>query len=574
MSDNKDLLVDYQPLEYDKEVIKESIDKDDGPLVVEGTLQRADAKNQNGRVYPKDVLKDEAERYMKEKVNKNNALGELDHPDCLKKHSAQALTVDGFKYISNVEVGESIVTINPDTGDVEIEEVQEVIDEEYSGPMYQISSGRMDIQVTPNHRFLLLPRKDYPDRDPYWVNAEELYENRTSHSKSRIPKEIWGGWNGKSNVNGTSKPLHENFAFPSIDSDVFFKFIGIWLADGDTVTDRNVVQLHQVKEESTQEIRTLLSKFPNDLTWSEENKENGFGNTKTIFRTRNSELYSYLRDNFGEDCYSKEIPADVKNAPPEKIKNLLDWFVKGDGTEFETQRSDTRRRFFSTSEKLVDDLQEIALKLGHNGSIQEFDPMNDAPIGDRKIKSENKEKLYIYEFLKNDGYGLDKRCSDIKRFNFDGRVTCLSVPNGTFYAKDENGACFWTGNSSVVNLKNVSHNVIDMEWDGNDLNGKLEILDTPSGEILQDLLEAGIRLGISSRGLGSVSKRRDGAVEVQDDYSIVCFDMVSSPSTHGAFIEPINEAVDRRRVEEAQKWHSVDRMAQEIVGELSEKYSV
>lgn len=126
--------------------------------------------------------------------------------------------------------------------------------------------------------------------------------------------------------------------------------------------------------------------------------------------------------------------------------------------------------------------------------------------------------------------------------------------------------------SSVVNLKNVSHNVIDMEWEGNDLNGKIEILSTPSGEILKDLLEAGIRLGISSRGLGSVSKRRDGAVEVQDDFELVCFDFVSNPSTHGAFMEPINENIDREKLKEAQRWHSVDRIAQEIVGELSDEY--
>jgi len=73
--------------------------------------------------------------------------------------------------------------------------------------------------------------------------------------------------------------------------------------------------------------------------------------------------------------------------------------------------------------------------------------------------------------------------------------------------------------SSVVNLKNVSHNIVDMGWDGDDLVGTVEILPTPSGNILKDLLKAGILLGISSRGLGSVKKdMREGADVVQDDF--------------------------------------------------------
>lgn len=127
--------------------------------------------------------------------------------------------------------------------------------------------------------------------------------------------------------------------------------------------------------------------------------------------------------------------------------------------------------------------------------------------------------------------------------------------------------------SSVVNLKNVSHNVVDMSWDGNDLKGKIEVLSTPSGKILKELLKSGIRVGISSRGLGSVSNNHDGSVTVEDDFELIAFDFVSNPSTHGAFMEPINESVDRERVERANKWHSVNKIAQDIVSELSTEYN-
>lgn len=100
--------------------------------------------------------------------------------------------------------------------------------------------------------------------------------------------------------------------------------------------------------------------------------------------------------------------------------------------------------------------------------------------------------------------------------------------------------------SPVVNLANVSHNVLDLWWDGNNLMGKIEILSTPSGNIAKELLKAGIRLGISSRGMGSVKSIGEGKVEVQDDYTIVCWDLVSNPSTQGAFMNPVNESVSHK----------------------------
>ena len=102
--------------------------------------------------------------------------------------------------------------------------------------------------------------------------------------------------------------------------------------------------------------------------------------------------------------------------------------------------------------------------------------------------------------------------------------------------------------SSVVNLNNVSHNVLKIWWDGDDLKGAVQILETPSGNILKALFKAGITLGISSRGLGSVKElRNEGTVEVQEDFELICWDFVSNPSTHGAFMRPthMNESVNK-----------------------------
>ena len=99
--------------------------------------------------------------------------------------------------------------------------------------------------------------------------------------------------------------------------------------------------------------------------------------------------------------------------------------------------------------------------------------------------------------------------------------------------------------TSVVNLANASHNILDVWWNGDDVMGKVEVLPTPSGNILKELLRSGIKLGISSRGLGSVKQISEDTVAVQKDFELVCWDFVSNPSTHGAFMYPMNESVDK-----------------------------
>jgi len=89
--------------------------------------------------------------------------------------------------------------------------------------------------------------------------------------------------------------------------------------------------------------------------------------------------------------------------------------------------------------------------------------------------------------------------------------------------------------SSVVELKNVSHVVKEAYMQGDVVYGSIEILDTPSGKIIQSLIESGVTLGISSRGVGSTKKQGNSQI-VQDDFQLICFDMVSEPSTPGAFV--------------------------------------
>ena len=122
--------------------------------------------------------------------------------------------------------------------------------------------------------------------------------------------------------------------------------------------------------------------------------------------------------------------------------------------------------------------------------------------------------------------------------------------------------------SSVVNLNNVSHNVLEMAFKGDDLVGKVEVLSTPSGNILKELFKSGIKLGISSRGMGSVKevmKEGENTLEVQPDFELIAFDFVSNPSTHGAFLSPVNESVNKVV---DKKYNNIDRIITDIIREF------
>jgi len=95
--------------------------------------------------------------------------------------------------------------------------------------------------------------------------------------------------------------------------------------------------------------------------------------------------------------------------------------------------------------------------------------------------------------------------------------------------------------SSIINLKNVSHIIRDLWWDGDHVVGKIEILPTASGNILRALIENNVQVGVSSRGMGSLSQNRDGVLEVQDDFELLCWDFVSTPSNPGSYMHMIKE---------------------------------
>jgi hypothetical protein len=101
--------------------------------------------------------------------------------------------------------------------------------------------------------------------------------------------------------------------------------------------------------------------------------------------------------------------------------------------------------------------------------------------------------------------------------------------------------------SSIISLKNVSHIIRDIQWNGDKVIGKIEILPTVSGNILKALIENNVMVGVSSRGMGSLKPLGEGTMEVQDDFELLCWDFVSTPSNPGSYMNLVKEGLEHKQ---------------------------
>ena len=179
----------------------------------------------------------------------------------------------------------------------------------------------------------------------------------------------------------------------------------------------------------------------------------------------------------------------------------------------------------------------------------------------KSILRESKEKPGVYEVE-----GVMQRAKAHKQ---NGRVYAKPIlERETKRYMDEfvkNGNAFGEldhPESPVVSLKNASHIVKELWWKGDDLMGRIELLNTPAGNIVKEICKAGHTIGISSRGTGSVQQTNEGTLEVQDDFELVCWDFVSNPSTHGAFMNPVS--LNEGKIK-ASKYSNLDSIINDIL---------
>lgn len=559
--------------------------KDDGFMILTGILQRANFRNQNGRIYKKHILEREMNNYQKV-INEKRSFGE-----CVEE-GARILTKGGWKDFKDLVDNEYVYTINMNTKKIESQRIIRKIEKEYNSYLYHFKNRNIDIKVTPNHQFFLIDR--YGQNQV--VTAEDIYNNRLRYSHSYIPKT--GTFEPPESrdfftlmpisvIKGTQE-LKEKYSHSvQINMEVWMAFLGFYLAEGHCGRNKNennyTVCITQNEGSRAERFRKILAGFPKDIIWKERHKsgsENGI-----IFYTIDKRLHTYLKQ-LGNK-YNKFIPIDVKMLDPKYLRILLDWFILGDGRRRSIKNREQKYyvsnlnpetfsvsekmlnvaiEVFSVSRKLVEDLQEIALKSGFSGNIH-IRPAEQQINGGFNTKIKNAHDLYILHLSTTKGISLKEKSLKIDKVLYSGKVYCVETPNSTFYCENK-GKTFWShncdhSNDAVVNLKNVSHMILRIWWDNDDLMGVLKVLKTPSGAILEGIIHSGGTIGISSRALGSLQETPQGNI-VGEDLEIICYDAVSQPSVQNAYLH-LNESKIYNRNEIFSKADRINRALNNIL---------
>jgi len=514
-----------------------------GGMILSGKLQEADVQNGNGRVYPYDVLVREVKNYQK-LVKEHRALGE-----CVDSET-QIMTEDGWKYISDISDDEDIFTLNTETNEIETQQITRKVVLPFEGEMLHFTNGRsIDMMLTPTHNVLYYTRTGNAVKILADAVSTMLENNSgdISHSYLKRAGAIWKG----------NSPETYDIGERKVDTEAFVAFLGIYLSEGCVSQTTNKVQITQKKEKEIQEIDALLSELP--FGFYKYERKNG----TVDFISSDKDLVKYLRP-FGKS-YEKYVPKDIKNLSPNLLDVFLEWFLKGDGRNRHNRKNEIMRELYTTSKQLSNDFSEIFFKLGSAASINER-KQKDRMIEGRKILAENSRLLYIVsESTARNAY-LSSRFVNVEKVKYNDNVYCVTVPNKTWLMK-RNGKVCWTSNcdhpeDSVINLRNASHLVTDIWMENKSVMGKVKILNTQAGQTLRALVEDGVQLGISSRGMGSVSESK-GQTIVEDDFQLICFDFVSEPSTPGAYM--MREAKDLRTPNVFTKADRINRLLNEVL---------
>lgn len=516
-------------------------------LYIEGIFLQGNVCNRNKRMYQLDTLREGVKAYTNSYLSKDRAVGELGHP-CLSGDARLLSVKSGWKHIQNCEENELVYTLNPKTKEIEIQPINKVVINHHEGVMYTIKNRGIHTKVTPDHRFLIINGRNTGEYK--YITAQEIFEDLNGENK-------YQKWYIPKYSNGLETETPEYYTIPKSDTltkvnertekyledlniefDTFSAFLGIYLAEGFCSGKHNGsynIGISQKQGYKAEKISEILHSM-DGLTWNES-----FYGDKIIWTCYDRRLGEYLYQ-FG-NCYNKYIPRDfIESLNVDSARTFIEYFVLGDGRG-EVQKAYSRCDAFSTSKQLIDDIAQVATIAGFGVSLFEELPKEDYIFADRVIKAENKSPLYFCRFLTAKGVYLDNRFLSIESESWNDNVYCIQVENTNFMV-EQNGYTYWTGNCGpTINLDRVSHKIIALEERGNNFYGKAKILtNLPMGKIAAGLYEEGVKLGVSSRGVGSLIPTNEGYSIVGKDFMLsTAADIVHDPSAPEAFVDGIME---------------------------------
>ncbi len=350
----------------------------------------------------------------------------------------QVLTKDGWKYFYEVSKKDKVFTLKNETGEVELQKPVKFYEFDHEGELYNFKSKKLDLLVTPNHNMIVdqynpeLLSENYKRK---FVKAKDF--NPSTHF---IPKQAI--WKGKKEeyftlpavqiikYSGyTGRYRKEKLKEKEIPMSKWIPFFGFWLAEGCTSLqkrkrkDRNKpyyeyqIRITQNEGKNAEEFKRVLERLPFPYLTKKAGK-------KLEFCIWSKQLFSYLR-RFGASG-EKFVPEEIKGLEKNHLSSLLGWMMKGDGYE-----GNGNIEYYTKSEKLANDVQEVILKIGLTANIY------------RK----NKGKFSWYKVCNSRSKHFRLSKESVKKVDYKGKVYCLEVPNHTLYVRRNGRAC-WCGNSA------------------------------------------------------------------------------------------------------------------------------
>lgn len=495
-------------------------------FIVSAVFQKYGVKNANGRIYPEDILKREVDKYINNQIKNRCAIGALDHPSCVPSNY-YALTDKGWKKVEDIKFGEKLLTLNEDRK-IEVKPILDVISEPYKGEMVSMVGKNLHVMVTPNHKFPVL-------------NCDSSGFNFYT-AKEILDKEITNQENCKFLKNGLWEGISENnFILEALEKDEITKLtkkkeqkfysnqliipINLWnefityLIVFATFVERKGEKLILFKDKN-KEVSFLLDELFNKLPFLYKTKVNKNGNKKYIVSDKR--VLKYLED------YDVNVPVDIKNLERKHLSKFLETISLLLQIKYEKKYKKLHNnQLYVQTEKLAFDLDEIIFKLGYNSSLKQH------------------KEGYVLTMGIGETMSLSDDTITLSEKKYDGKVYCFTVENHTFFLKDDKGNTICSGNSSTLSGHDVSHNILNLRWEGRTLVGEMKLHLSPgfrkygicstSGDLAANMLMDGIQIGVSSRAVGSVENKL-GALIVGNDLELIGWDIVIENSTPGAKI--------------------------------------
>ncbi|HDZ18920.1 hypothetical protein LCGC14_1539650 [marine sediment metagenome] len=326
-------------------------------------------------------------------------------PNCYSSDT-EILTETGWKTFDKLNKGEKVMTFDHEKRILEFQKPEKIHWMKYNGEMIHFEHRELDLLVTPNHRMLVKNRKS---------EKIEVLEAGSLIGEKEIF--LTGIWEGESPEYFTIDEYDFKFNRKREKQEIkltdWIQFMGLYLSEGyvtDTENEHRVYICQTKNSKYFKAFEKILSKLPFKNSYREEDSK---------FRINSIQLVNILKE-FGK-AKEKFIPSYIKNGKKEHIIEFLNAFLLGDGNIH-----NGKKRFFSSSKKLIDDIQELILKIGKSSIItvdkrkKMLNPLNK--------KYYDVSEVYSVEIKPEFKVGIRKK--DIKRVDYQGYVGCVTVPTG------------------------------------------------------------------------------------------------------------------------------------------------